>query len=328
MGFFGSSKDIGIDLGTANTLVFVKGKGIVLREPSVVAINSNTKRPLAVGREAKLMIGRTPGNIIAIRPLKDGVIADFDTAQVMIKSFIEKGISKGVKRPRIIVCYPSGVTEVEKRAIEEASRLAGASDVVLMEEPMAAAIGATGSMIVDIGGGTTEVAIISLGGIVTSKSLRIAGDEFDQSIIAYVKKEHSLMIGERTAEQIKMEIGSAYKVEDEKTMEIKGRDLITGLPKTVTISEEQVREALREPVSSIVEAIKTTLEKTPPELAADIMDKGIMLAGGGALLQGLDILIEKETNMPVHIAETPLDCVVLGAGKALEDYDKISRGDR
>lgn len=335
MGFFGSSKDIGIDLGTANTLVFVKGKGIVLREPSVVAINSNTKRPLAVGREAKLMIGRTPGNIIAIRPLKDGVIADFDTAQVMIKSFIEKGISKGVKRPRIIVCYPSGVTEVEKRAIEEASRLAGASDVVLMEEPMAAAIGAglpvsepTGSMIVDIGGGTTEVAIISLGGIVTSKSLRIAGDEFDQSIIAYVKKEHSLMIGERTAEQIKMEIGSAYKVEDEKTMEIKGRDLITGLPKTVTISEEQVREALREPVSSIVEAIKTTLEKTPPELAADIMDKGIMLAGGGALLQELDILIEKETNMPVHIAETPLDCVVLGAGKALEDYDKISRGDR
>ena len=335
MGFFGSSKDIGIDLGTANTLVFVKGKGIVLREPSVVAINSNTKRPLAVGREAKLMIGRTPGNIIAIRPLKDGVIADFDTAQVMIKSFIEKGISKGVKRPRIIVCYPSGVTEVEKRAIEEASRLAGASDVVLMEEPMAAAIGAglpvsepTGSMIVDIGGGTTEVAIISLGGIVTSKSLRVAGDEFDQSIIAYVKKEHSLMIGERTAEQIKMEIGSAYKVEDEKTMEIKGRDLITGLPKTVTISEEQVREALREPVSSIVEAIKTTLEKTPPELAADIMDKGIMLAGGGALLQGLDILIEKETNMPVHIAETPLDCVVLGAGKALEDYDKISRGER
>lgn len=335
MGFFSSSKDIGIDLGTANTLVFVKGKGIVLREPSVVAINSNTKRPLAVGREAKLMIGRTPGNIIAIRPLKDGVIADFDTAQMMIKSFIEKGISKGVKRPRIIVCYPSGVTEVEKRAIEEASRLAGASDVVLMEEPMAAAIGAglpvsepTGSMIVDIGGGTTEVAIISLGGIVTSKSLRIAGDEFDQAIIAYVKKEHSLMIGERTAEQIKMEIGSAYKVEDEKTMEIKGRDLVTGLPKTVTISEDQVREALKEPVSSIVEAIKTTLEKTPPELAADIMDKGIMLAGGGALLQGLDILIEKETNMPVHIAETPLDCVVLGAGKALEDYDKISRGER
>lgn len=336
MGFFGSNKDMGIDLGTANTLVYVKGKGIVLREPSVVAINNITKKPLAVGSEAKLMIGRTPGNIVAIRPLRDGVIADFDVAHTMIKSLIEKGGSKSsLKSPRIIVCYPSGVTEVEKRAIEEATKLAGARDVVLMEEPMAAAIGAglpvsepTGSMIVDIGGGTTEVAIISLGGIVTSKSLRIAGDEFDQSIIAYVKKEHSLMIGERTAEQIKMEIGSAYKVEDEKTMEIKGRDLITGLPKTVTISEEQVREALREPVSSIVEAIKTTLEKTPPELAADIMDKGIMLAGGGALLQGLDILIEKETNMPVHIAETPLDCVVLGAGKALEDYDKISRGDR
>ena len=336
MGFFSSNKDMGIDLGTANTLVFVKGKGIVLSEPSVVAINSNTRKPLAVGQEAKLMIGRTPGNIVAIRPLKDGVIADFEVAQTMLKKLIEKVTSKSAfTSPRIIVCYPSGVTEVERRAIEEAAKFAGARDVVLMEEPMAAAIGAglpvgepTGSMIVDIGGGTTEVAIISLGGIVTSKSLRIAGDEFDQSIIAYVKKEHSLMIGERTAEQIKMEIGSAYKVEDEKTMEIKGRDLITGLPKTVTISEEQVREALREPVSSIVEAIKTTLEKTPPELAADIMDKGIMLAGGGALLQGLDILIEKETNMPVHIAETPLDCVVLGAGKALEDYDKISRGDR
>ena len=336
MGFFSSNKDMGIDLGTANTLVFVKGKGIVLSEPSVVAINSNTRKPLAVGQEAKLMIGRTPGNIVAIRPLKDGVIADFDVAQTMLKKLIEKVTSKSAfTSPRIIVCYPSGVTEVERRAIEEAAKFAGARDVVLMEEPMAAAIGAglpvgepTGSMIVDIGGGTTEVAIISLGGIVTSKSLRIAGDEFDQSIIAYVKKEHSLMIGERTAEQIKMEIGSAYKVEDEKTMDIKGRDLITGLPKTVTISEDQVREALREPVSSIVEAIKTTLEKTPPELAADIMDKGIMLAGGGALLQGLDILIEKETNMPVHIAETPLDCVVLGAGKALEDYDKISRGER
>lgn len=335
MGFFGTSKDMGIDLGTANTLVFVKGKGIVLREPSVVAINSNNKKPLAVGREAKLMIGRTPGNIVAIRPLKDGVIADFDIAHIMIKSLIEKGLSKGsFKSPRIIVCYPSGVTEVEKRAIEEATKLAGARDVVLMEEPMAAAIGAglpvsepTGSMIVDIGGGTTEVAIISLGGIVTSKSLRIAGDEFDQSIIAYVKKEYSLMIGERTAEQVKMEIGSAYKIEDERTMEIKGRDLVTGLPKTIEISEEQIRDALREPISSIIEAIKTTLEKTPPELAADIMDKGIMLAGGGALLRGLDVLITKETNMPVHIAESPLDCVVLGAGKALEDYDKISRGD-
>ena len=336
MGFFGSNKDMGIDLGTANTLVYVKGKGIVLREPSVVAINNITKKPLAVGSEAKLMIGRTPGNIVAIRPLRDGVIADFDVAHTMIKSLIEKGGSKSsLKSPRIIVCYPSGVTEVEKRAIEEATKLAGARDVVLMEEPMAAAIGAglpvsepTGSMIVDIGGGTTEVAIISLGGIVTSKSLRIAGDEFDQSIIAYIKKEYNLMIGERTAEQIKMEIGSAYKVEQEEKMEIKGRDLITGLPKIVEISEDQIREALREPVFAIIEAIKTTLEKTPPELAADIMEKVIMLAGGGALLKGLDVLITKETNMPVHIAEAPLDCVVLGAGKALQDFDKISREER
>ena len=336
MGLFGSSKDIGIDLGTANTLVFIKGKGIVLREPSVVAINNISRKPLAVGSEAKLMIGRTPGNIVAIRPLKDGVIADFDVAHTMIKSLIEKGLSKGgYKSPRIIVCYQSGVTEVEKRAIEEATKLAGARDVVLMEEPMAAAIGAglpvsepTGSMIVDIGGGTTEVAIISLGGIVTSKSLRVAGDELDQSIIAYVKREFNLMIGERSAEQIKMEIGSAYKLDAELTMNIKGRDMITGLPKTVEINDSQVREALREPISSIIEAIKTTLEKTPPELAADIMDKGIMLAGGGALLKGLDVLITHETNMPVHIAESALDCVVLGAGKALEDFDKISRNER
>ncbi|MGL5150258.1 MAG: rod shape-determining protein [Clostridium sp.] len=338
MGFFGSSRDMGIDLGTANTLVFVKGKGVVLREPSVVAINNVTKKPLAVGAEAKLMIGRTPGNIVAIRPLKDGVIADFDVAQTMLKQLIEKVSSKSAfKSPRIIVCYPSGVTEVEKRAIEEATKLAGARDVVLMEEPMAAAIGAglpvsepTGSMIVDIGGGTTEVAIISLGGIVTSKSLRVAGDELDQSIIFYIKKEYNLMIGERTAEQVKMEIGSAYKIEgeEERIMEIKGRDMISGLPKTIEVSEVQIREALKEPVYAIIESIKTTLEKTPPELAADIMEKGIMLAGGGASLRGLDALITRETNMPVHIAESPLDCVVLGAGKALEDFDKISRGDR
>ena len=327
MGFFGSGKDMGIDLGTANTLVFVKGKGIVLREPSVVAMNNMTKKTLAVGSEAKLMIGRTPGNIVAIRPLKDGVIADFDTAQTMMKNLIEKVSTKNAfKSPRIIVCYPSGVTEVEKRAIEEATKLSGARDVILMEEPMAAAIGAglpvsepTGSMIVDIGGGTTEVAIISLGGIVTSKSLRVAGDELDQSIISYIKKEFNLMVGERTAEQVKMEIGSAYKLdgEEEMIMEIKGRDMISGLPKIVEISESQVRES-----------IKTTLEKTPPELAADIMEKGIMLAGGGAYLRGLDVLINKETNMPVHIAEAPLDCVVLGAGKALEDFDKISRDQR
>lgn len=338
MGFFGSGKDMGIDLGTANTLVFVKGKGIVLREPSVVAMNNMTKKTLAVGSEAKLMIGRTPGNIVAIRPLKDGVIADFDTAQTMMKNLIEKVSTKNAfKSPRIIVCYPSGVTEVEKRAIEEATKLSGARDVILMEEPMAAAIGAglpvsepTGSMIVDIGGGTTEVAIISLGGIVTSKSLRVAGDELDQSIISYIKKEFNLMVGERTAEQVKMEIGSAYKLdgEEDMIMEIKGRDMISGLPKIVEISEAQVREALKEPVYQIIESIKTTLEKTPPELAADIMEKGIMLAGGGAYLRGLDVLINKETNMPVHIAEAPLDCVVLGAGKALEDFDKISRDQR
>lgn len=338
MGFFGSGKDMGIDLGTANTLVFVKGKGIVLREPSVVAMNNMTKKTLAVGSEAKLMIGRTPGNIVAIRPLKDGVIADFDTAQTMMKNLIEKVSTKNAfKSPRIIVCYPSGVTEVEKRAIEEATKLSGARDVVLMEEPMAAAIGAglpvsepTGSMIVDIGGGTTEVAIISLGGIVTSKSLRVAGDELDQAIISYIKKEFNLMVGERTAEQVKMEIGSAYKVDgdEDMIMEIKGRDMISGLPKIVEISESQVREALKEPVYQIIESIKTTLEKTPPELAADIMEKGIMLAGGGAYLRGLDVLINKETNMPVHIAEAPLDCVVLGAGKALEDFDKISRDQR
>ena len=337
MGLFGT-KDMGIDLGPANTLVYVKGKGIVLREPSVVAINNITKKPLAVGTEAKQMIGRTPGNIVAIRPLKDGVIADFDVTQTMLKQFIEKITNKSAfTSPRIIVCFPSGVTEVERRAIDEATKSAGARDVVLMEEPMAAAIGAglpvdepTGSMIVDIGGGTTEVAVISLGGIVTSKSLRVAGDELDQSIINYIKKEYNLMIGERTAEQIKMQIGSAFTSEDEEelSMDIKGRDLITGLPKTINITETQIRSALREPVISIIEAIKTTLEKTPPELAADIMDKGIMLAGGGALLRGLDTLINNETHMPVHIAESPLDCVALGAGKALDKFDIISKQQR
>lgn len=337
MGLFGT-KDMGIDLGTANTLVYVKGKGIVLREPSVVAINNITKKPLAVGTEAKQMIGRTPGNIVAIRPLKDGVIADFDVTQTMLKQFIEKITNKSAfTSPRIIVCFPSGVTEVERRAIDEATKSAGARDVVLMEEPMAAAIGAglpvdepTGSMIVDIGGGTTEVAVISLGGIVTSKSLRVAGDELDQSIINYIKKEYNLMIGERTAEQIKMQIGSAFATEDEEelSMDIKGRDLITGLPKTINVTETQIRSALREPVISIIEAIKTTLEKTPPELAADIMDKGIMLAGGGALLRGLDTLINNETHMPVHIAESPLDCVALGAGKALDKFDIISKQQR
>lgn len=324
---------MGIDLGTANTLIYVKGKGIVLREPSVVAIkNDSTRQPLAVGDEAKKMIGRTPGNIIAIRPLKDGVIADFDITQTMLKYFIKKVFSRGsFARPRIVVCYPSGVTQVERNAIEEATYQAGAKSVYLLPEPMAAAIGSglpveepTGSMVVDIGGGTSDVAIISLGGIVTSKSLRVAGDEMDQSIVSYIKREYSLMIGERTAEQVKIEIGSAYPSEKEKTIEIRGRDLVTGLPKILTVTSAEIREALSEPVNSIIDAIKSTLEKTPPELAADIMDKGIMLTGGGALLSGLDKLIKKETDMPVKIADEPLDCVATGAGKALDNIDKLS----
>lgn len=335
MRLFGTSRDMGIDLGTANTLVYIKGKGIVLREPSVVAFNTQTNKPLAVGEEAKRMIGRTPGNIVAVRPLKDGVIADFDITQTMLRQFIEKTASKSAfTAPRIIVCFPSGVTEVERRAILEATKQAGAREVVLMEEPMAAAIGAglpvdepTGSMIVDIGGGTTEVAVVSLGGIVVAKSLRIAGDELDQSIVAYIKREYNLMIGERTSENIKMTIGSAFRVEgtEEGVMDVKGRDLVTGLPKVIQVTEAQIREALHEPISDIIEAIKTTLEKTPPELAADIMDQGIMLAGGGALLKGLGELITHETHMPVMIADAPLDCVVLGAGKALDNFDKISR---
>jgi len=331
MGIFGISRDMGIDLGTANTLIYVKGKGILLREPSVVAINSDVKKVLAVGDEAKQMIGRTPGNIVAIRPMKDGVIADFDVTQTMLRKFIEKISPKSAfTSPRIVVCFPSGVTEVEKRAIDEATKQAGARDVLLMEEPMAAAIGAglpvnepTGSMIVDIGGGTTEVAVISLGGIVTSKSLRVAGDELDHGIISYIKKEYSLAIGERTAENVKIELGSAYDTGEDSSMDIRGRDLISGLPKVVTITSSEVRDALKEPVAAIIEAIKTTLEKTPPELASDIMDKGIMLAGGGAMLKGLDQLINIETHMPVHIAESPLDCVALGAGKALDTIDKI-----
>ncbi len=300
-----------------------------------MAFNTHTNKPLAVGEEAKRMIGRTPGNIVAVRPLKDGVIADFDVTQTMLRQFIEKTASKSAfTSPRIIVCFPSGVTEVERRAILEATKQAGARDVILMEEPMAAAIGAglpvdepTGSMIVDIGGGTTEVAVVSLGGIVVAKSLRVGGDEMDQAIVAYIKREYNLMIGERTSEAIKMTIGSAFKIEgsEEEYMDVKGRDLVTGLPKVISVSETQIREALHEPISDIIEAIKTTLEKTPPELSADIMDKGIMLAGGGALLKGLGELITHETHMPVEIAESPLDCVVLGAGRALDNFDKIAR---
>jgi rod shape-determining protein MreB len=327
------SKDLGIDLGTANTLVHIRGKGIVIREPSVVAIRSDTKQVLAVGEEAKRMIGRTPGNIIAIRPMRDGVIADFDVTQEMLKYFIRRAIRRTIMlHPRVVISVPSGVTEVEKRAVYEAARQAGAREAYLIEEPMAAAIGAglpvhepTGSMIVDIGGGTSEVAVISLGGIVTSRSLRIGGNKLDDALIYYIKKEYNLMIGERTAEEIKIKVGSAYPKEEEESIDVRGRDLITGLPKTLTVTSSEILEALKEPVSQIVEAIKLTLERTPPELAADIMDKGIMLTGGGALLDGIDKLIAQETGMPVHIAESPLDSVAQGTGKVLEELETLKR---
>ena len=334
------SKDIGIDLGTANTLVFMRGKGIVMREPSVVAVDIRSEEVLAVGTQAKEMIGRTPGSIVAVRPLKDGVIADFDVTATMLKHFIRKAIkSNSFSRPRVVVCIPSGVTEVERRAVEDAARQAGAKEVELIEEPMAAAIGAglpvaepTGSMVVDIGGGTAEVAVISLGDIVTSCSVRVAGDKFDESIISYVKKKYNLLIGERTAEDIKIQIGSAYPTEEvaNLTMEIKGRNLVDGLPKNVTIHADEVRDALADPLVTIVDAIKSTLEKTPPELSADVIDHGIMLTGGGALLRGLDQLVAQETGMPVHVAERLLDCVVDGTGKRLEivmprEYYKANR---
>lgn len=329
MSFF--TKDIGIDLGTANTLVYMRGKGIIIREPSVVAMDTRTDRPRFVGQEAKDVIGRTPGSIRAVRPLKDGVIADFDITTTMLQEFINKAMAGNpFARARVIICIPSGVTEVEKRAVKEAAECAKAKKVYIIEEPMAAAIGAglpvaepTGSMIVDIGGGTSEVAVISLGGIVTSRSVRVAGDEFDLSIINFIKKKYSLLIGERTAENIKMNIGSAYPAETEETMEIKGRNLLSGLPENITITSEEIREALAEPLSHVVDAIKITLEKTPPELAADIIDQGITLAGGGALLKGLDKLIHKETGMPVYIAENPLDCVAAGTGRVLEDNAKL-----
>lgn len=322
------SQDIGIDLGTANTLVFVKGKGIVIREPSVVAVDVRSQPPkvVAVGAEAKEMIGRTPGSITAVRPLKDGVIADFDVTADMLKAFIKRAISSSpFSRARVMICIPSGVTEVERRAVHDAARSAGAKYVSLIEEPMAAAIGAglpvseaTGSMVVDIGGGTAEVAVLSLGDIVTSRSARVAGDDFDDAIIAYIKKKYNLLVGERTAEEIKIRIGSAFPYEGEGAMNVKGRNLMDGLPKNVEVTSEEIREALSDPVSQIIDAIRSTLEKTPPELAADIIDHGIMLTGGGALLRGLDQLIEIETKMPVHIAENPLDCVVDGTGICLE----------
>ncbi len=327
------SRDIGIDLGTANTLVHIRGKGIVIKEPSVVAINNNTNKVLSVGNDAKQMIGRTPGNIVAIRPMKDGVIADFNVTSAMLRYFIKAAMSNGgFGKPRVVICVPSGVTEVEKRAVEEATLQAGAKEAYLIEEPMAAAIGAklpveepSGSMVVDIGGGTSEVAVISLGGIVASKSLRVAGDEMDEAIVQYIKKEYNLLIGERTAEQVKMTIGAAVRYPDEKTMQICGRDLLTGLPKDITITSIEIAEALSEPVNSIVDAIKLTLEKTPPELAADIMDRGIMLTGGGALLNGFDTLLREETGISVNIAEDPLDCVVMGTGKVLEEIETLKR---
>ncbi len=325
-------KEMGIDLGTANTLVYMKGKGIVVREPSVVAISTQTKEIHAVGLEAKKMIGRTPGNIVAIRPLKDGVIADFDITQKMLKYFIQRAYPKAsvFNAPRVIIGVPCGVTEVEKRAVIDAALSAGAKDALIIEEPMAAAIGAglpvaeaTGSMVVDIGGGTTEIAVICLGGIVTSKSIRVGGDEMDEAIVNFVRKEYNLLIGERTAEEVKVNIGSVFEGGQETEMEITGRNLLTGLPKTMKITSIEIRKALRETVNAIVEGIKNTLEKTPPELSSDIMVQGIMLTGGGAMLKNLDQLIAKETGMPVHIAEDPLDCVAIGTGKALEHFDKL-----
>lgn len=327
-------KDLGIDLGTANTLVHVRGKGIVLREPSVVAIEIDSGKVLAVGEEAKQMIGRTPSNIVAIRPMKDGVIADFDVTLAMIKYFITRAIGQKnpFARPRVIVSIPTGCTTVEERAVREASIAGGAKEAYLIEEPMAAAIGAgmpvhepTGNLIVDIGGGTTEVAVISLGGIVTSRSIRVAGDDMDDAIISHLRKNYNLLIGERTAEAIKMLIGSAVWEGDEEFYEVRGRDLVTGLPKTIQVSSSEIQKALKETVEQIVDGIKICLEKTPPELAADIMDRGIVMAGGGALLKGLDKLISSETNMPVYVCEDPLLAVARGTGKVLENIDILKK---
>lgn len=326
------TRDIGVDLGTANTLVCVKGKGIIMREPSVVAYDMRNDAVRAVGQEAKEMIGRTPGSIVAVRPLKDGVIADFDVTAAMLKRFIRQALKGSFfSRVRMVICIPTGITEVESRAVYDAARQAGATDIDLLEEPMAAAVGAglavsdaAGCMVVDIGGGTSEVAVISLGDIVTSQSLRVGGDDLDDAIIAFIRKKHNLLIGERTAEQIKIAIGSAKPYEDEKSIEIKGRNLIDGLPKNIFISSSEVREAMADPIAQIIDTIRTTLEKTPPELSADIIDTGITLTGGGALLRGLAELIAEETEIPVTVAANPLDCVVLGTAKRLEDDKSFS----
>ncbi len=332
------SNDLAIDLGTANTLVYLKGKGVVVSEPSVVAVQKDAmgqKKVLAVGKEAKKMLGRTPGSIVAIRPMKDGVIADFDITEEMLRYFIQKVHNrKTLVRPRIVICVPSGITQVEKRAVKESAESAGAREVYLIEEPMAAAIGAglpiteaSGNMIVDIGGGTTEVAVISLAGIVYAKSVRVGGDKLDEAIVQYLKRKYNLLIGERTAEAIKIEIGSAHPDPDGETrsMEVKGRDLVTGIPKTLEVDSNEIRDALSETVNAIVEAVRIALERTPPELAADIVDKGIVLAGGGANLRNLDLLLREETGLPVVIAEDPLSCVVLGSGKVLDELDLLKR---
>jgi rod shape-determining protein MreB len=331
-GFF--SNDMAIDLGTANTLVYVRSEGIVLNEPSIVAIHQANNTVLAVGKEAKAMLGRTPGNIVAIRPLKDGVIADFDVTEKMLGYFIRRvHRRRALVRPRIVIGVPSGITQVEKRAVRDSAMQAGAREVYLIEEPMAAAIGAGmpitepgGNMIVDIGGGTTEVAVISLSGIVYSRSVRIAGDEMDEAIVQYIRKNYNLLVGERRAEEIKIRLGSAYPMGGERrTMEVKGRDLIDGIPKTIVIGDDEIRESLREPIMTIVDAVRTALERTPPELAADIVDKGIVLTGGGALLKGLDQLLRQETNLPITVAEDPLSCVALGTGKVLDELDLLKK---
>jgi rod shape-determining protein MreB and related proteins len=332
---FSLSRDMGIDLGTANTLVYVSGKGIVLQEPSVVAIDQEDRTPLAVGEEAKKMLGRTPGNVIALRPLRDGVIADFDTAEMMLKHFIQRvHEGRALVSPRIVIGIPSGVTGVERRAVMEAATQAGAREVYLIDEPVAAAIGAglpvaepTGNMIIDIGGGTTEVAVLSLQGTVLSESVRVAGDELTESILQYMKKVHNLVVGERTSEEIKISLGSAYPMDDDKDsiMDVRGLHLLSGLPRTVTIKGPEIREAMSEPLAVIIEAVKRTLERTPPELASDIIDRGIMLAGGGALLRGLDTLISHETGIVTHVAADPLSCVVLGTGRVLENFKQLER---
>lgn len=327
------SNDIGIDLGTCTTLVYVKGEGVVLCEPSVVAINKDTNRPIAVGEEAKRMLGRTPGNIVAIRPMKDGVISDFEITEAMLRYFINKVHKRRVLvRPAMVIAIPSGITAVEKRAVRDSAERAGARSVDLIEEPKAAAVGVglpveepAGNMIIDVGGGTTELAVISLGGIVHAQSIRIAGDEMDQAIIEFLRKTYNLLIGERTAEEIKIRIGSAYPLEEELSMDVRGRDLISGLPKTVTVTSVEIREALQEPVRAIVDASKITLEHTPPELASDLIDRGIVMAGGGSLLRGLDRLIAEETGLPVHVADDPLTAVVMGTGQTLNMPPRLRR---